>query len=60
MKYLTTQQVCDTLHISRKKAYELYKLKGFPAIQIGKDYRVEEEELHNFLKKRNNTQILLK
>lgn len=50
MKYLTTQQVCDTLGISRKKAYDLYKLKGFPVIQIGKDYRVEEDELKAFLK----------
>ncbi len=59
MKYLTTKDVCDILHISRKKAYELYKVKGFPVVQIGKDYIVDEDKLKAFLDRYQNSKIYL-
>lgn len=59
MKYLNTKQVCDMLNISKKKAYELYKVKGFPVIQIGKDYIVEETDLKKFLDMYKNSKINL-
>lgn len=57
MRYLTTKQVCDILQISRKKAYDLYKLKGFPCVRIGNDYRVDADEFEQFMKRYSNSTI---
>ena len=50
MGYLNTKEVCAMLHIGRKKAYDLFNVKGFPSVKIGRDYIVDEEELKEFLK----------
>lgn len=59
MNYLTTDDVCKILHMSRKTAYKLFKLKGFPYIKIGREYLVEENKLKSFLEMYENTTIFL-
>lgn len=59
MEYLNTKQVCDTLHISKKKAYELFNLKGFPYIKIGRNYLVGDKDLEEFLNLYKHSQINL-
>ena len=58
-KYLKTQDVCDILHISRKKAYDLFKVKGFPYIKIGRDYLVDESEFEQFMKNHRSSTIYI-
>lgn len=57
MEFLTTEEVCKLLNIGKKKAYELFAVKGCPAVKIGRDYRVEKNALFEFLKSYNNSTI---
>jgi excisionase family DNA binding protein len=47
---LTINDLCNLLHISRSKAYSLSNSKDFPIIKIGKNKRVFEEDLIQWLK----------
>lgn len=46
---LTPQDVARILRISRNKAYEVVRSKGFPCFKIGKQYRVEREKFYAWL-----------
>lgn len=59
MEYLTPKMVGDMLHIGENKSYQLFKLSGFPYIQIGKQKVVEAESLRSFLQKYEGSQIVL-
>lgn len=59
MEYLTPKMVGAILHIGENKSYQLFKLEGFPRIQIGKQLLVESESLKSFLQKYEGTQIHL-
>ena len=43
MNILTTKDLQNLLQISHKKAKALMRTDGFPAVKIGRDYRVTEE-----------------
>ena len=43
MNILTTKDIQNLLQISHKKAKALMRTDGFPAVKIGRDYRVTEE-----------------
>lgn len=46
---LTLNEVAKILKIGRAKAYELPKIVGFPAIKIGRQYRVLYSDLIQWL-----------
>ena len=54
-----SKMVGAILHIGENKSYQLFKLEGFPRIQIGKQLLVESESLKSFLQKYEGTQIHL-
>jgi excisionase family DNA binding protein len=47
---LTVKQLQDYLQISRTKVYQLIGTTGFPKIQIGKEYRIPQSRLEQWLK----------
>lgn len=46
---LTPREVANILKISRNKAYELFHRKNFPAIRIGKQFRVRQDRFLSWL-----------
>lgn len=46
---LTPLDVAKILRISRNKAYEVVRSKGFPSFKIGKQYRVDREKFYAWL-----------
>ena len=48
---LTVQQVADKLHVGVLTIRRYIKAKKLPASRIGKEYRILESDLSNFLKK---------
>lgn len=50
-KLLTAEEVALILNISRSKAYRLMRLKEIPTITIGKNVRVSENDLNNYISK---------
>ena len=48
-KLLTADEVADILGVSRSKAYSMMRLKEIPTITIGKNVRVTNEDLENFI-----------
>ena len=59
MEYLTPKMVGEILHIGENKSYQLFKLAGFPCIQIGKQLLVEMDSLKDFLRKYEGSKICL-
>jgi len=49
MEYFTPKKVGEILHLSQNKVYRLFKLPGFPAVRIGRQFLVSEESLKKFL-----------
>ena len=54
MKLYTLQEVADVLRVSRQTIYNYVTAKRLKASKIGKEYRVTEEDLQDFLKKGRN------
>ena len=52
MQYLTPKDVQGILKISRNNVYALFKSEDFPAVKIGKQFRVSEEALEKYLNER--------
>ena len=50
MNILTVEELKDVLKITEKKAKALMRTEGFPSIRIGREYRVEEEALIEWMK----------
>lgn len=46
---LTVPEMAKMLKISRSKAYELLKEKGFPVIKIGKCIRISKKSVFSWL-----------
>lgn len=53
-RILTILDVANILKISRSKAYSLSNEKDFPTIKLGKNKRVDEEDLFSWLKNKKN------
>ena len=50
MNVLTVEDLKDVLKISEKQATALMRTKVFPSIKIGREYRVEESALIEWMK----------
>jgi len=48
-QYITLKQLQEKLHIGKNTALELVNLKSFPAIKIGKVWRIGEVDLEKWL-----------
>lgn len=49
LNILTTEDLQNTLKISPKQAKALMRTDGFPSIKIGREYRVEESALLDWI-----------
>ena len=49
MNILTTNDVQEILKLNARQAKALMRTKGFPAFKIGREYRVSEDELMNWI-----------
>lgn len=50
MKLYTLQEVADYLRVTRQTVYNYVTAKRLRATKIGKEYRVTESDLQDFLK----------
>ena len=50
MNILTTEDLQEVLKTTETRAKALMRSEGFPSIRIGRDYRVEEDALMEWLK----------
>jgi excisionase family DNA binding protein len=48
-RLLKAEEVAKILGISRSKAYMMMRRKDIPTISIGKNVRVSEEDLNNYI-----------
>jgi len=46
---LTAEDIQKYLNVSKSKAYEIFKTKGFPTIIIGGNKRVNKDDFLNWL-----------
>lgn len=46
---LTVAEVADVLRVSNMTVYRLIKAGQLPAIRVGKNYRIREDDLNRFL-----------
>lgn len=53
MELLTVKELGEFLKIGRSKAYFLIKQKDFPIIKIGKNIRINKDNLLNWLNEKN-------
>lgn len=49
MYFYTTQELQELLKINTKQARALMRTEGFPSVRIGRDYRVEQGALSQWL-----------
>ena len=49
MNILTTDDLMELLKISSKQARALMRTDGFPSFKIGREYRVSEEQLNDWI-----------
>ena len=54
MKYLTPKDVQEILKISRNNVYALFNSEDFPAVRIGKQFRVSEKAFDEYLERKAN------
>jgi len=57
---MTLTMVIKMLNVSRSTIYRWINDGSIPAIKVGKQWRFEREKIEEWLKKRENQQILLK
>lgn len=53
-KLYTLQEVADYLRVSRQTIYNWVTAKRLKASKIGKEYRVTEKDLQDFIKNHKN------
>ncbi len=58
-KMLKVSDIQKHLRISRKKAYSLVSLKGFPKIQIGRNFYIPEEKYKKWIDENLKHTIIL-
>lgn len=56
---ITVKEIQDHLHVSKNRAYELVKMKGFPKIQIGSRYLIPKEKYIKWLEENIKHKIIL-
>lgn len=55
MHLLTVEEMAKILRIGRSSAYELCKQKEFPVIRIGKNIRIPEKALLDWVERQSAT-----
>lgn len=50
-KYLTIEEVAETLRVAYMTVYRWIKAGKLEAIKAGKQYRISEKSLNNFIEK---------
>lgn len=48
-KLLTVNEVAKILRVSNMTVYRLVKSKQIPAIRVGKNYRIKEDDVETYL-----------
>jgi excisionase family DNA binding protein len=48
-RLLTVNEVADLLRVSRMTVYRLIKAAELPALRVGRNYRLREEDVHTYL-----------
>ena len=48
---ITTTEVAERLNVSKRTVIRLIEDKKLPAYRFGKDYRIDENDLKEFIKK---------
>ena len=51
-RFLTVQEVADTLRVSTMTVYRLIKAGDLPAVRIGRSFRVRDVDVDDYLAKR--------
>lgn len=59
-QYLTVKDVQDILQMGKDKVYQLCSLEGFPAIKIGKQYKINPEKFKKWLDRHEGMTVELK
>lgn len=57
MNILTIEDLKNTLKLSDKQANALMRNKDFPSVKIGKEYRVEEQALLEWMQKTKEVRL---
>lgn len=57
MNILTINDVKSILKLSDKQAKALMRTEGFPSIKIGREYRVEEQALLDWMKETKSIKL---
>jgi excisionase family DNA binding protein len=50
-KLLTVNEVADILRVSNMTVYRLVKSGQIPAIRVGKNYRIKESDVNDYLER---------
>lgn len=58
-RYLTVKDLQEKLKISRSKAYRLVSQPDFPKLKIGRDIRIPETQLEEFLESLLHNQYIV-
>ena len=58
-EYITVQYVCNHLKIKERTVYKICAISSFPAIKIGKTYRINKNQYEKWLKSNIGKTILL-
>lgn len=59
-RFLNVQDIQNLFGIGRNKAIALMNSKGFPAIKLGRTYRVDSAELEEWIKKNKGKEVNIK
>jgi excisionase family DNA binding protein len=57
MNILTTEEVQNLLKLNDRQAKALMRTDGFPAFKIGREYRVSEDDLMNWIGAKPNIKL---
>lgn len=55
IKMLTTDEVAEILGVSKPTAYNYMRSEGFPKIQVGRAWRVEEQLFLKWIQEQSTT-----
>lgn len=56
---LTVKDICDHLKIKERTVYKMCAISSFPAIKIGKAYRIPKKEYEKWIKNYIGKPILI-
>lgn len=56
-RFMSVQELKEFFDVSQGQVYKILRKKGFPAIKLGKSYRIDRMKLENWLDKNYVTDI---